>query len=164
VTTAPGSAIPKRSRSLLLSSTEYAGRVAGVGYSHVEIARTDVHVCSARRGSCSRMAVAKPCQLVWPAAVMWYTPLASSSTWRSPAGARRDAANTWAVAAAIMRLHVGAPTWSSTTRISARLRASSSIVRRKLRPRRPYTQLVLKIRKAPPASCSARSPASFVRP
>ena len=69
-----------------------------------------------------------------------------------------------AVAAAMVLAQGGAPIWSATIRNAGRSAPSLSIVGRKFLPRRPYTQLVRRIRCAHPVAAIARSPSSFVAP
>ena len=62
-----GSAMPKSCCSLRLSSTDHAGRLAGVGYSELGMASTDGTLASTPVASASaKIASAKPCQLVCP--------------------------------------------------------------------------------------------------
>src|SRR5208282_2334001 len=62
-----GSRNPKVFRNLPQSKTEYAGRLAGVGYSAVAIFSTTRHFRSAS-GIHSMMREANSCQFVWPLA------------------------------------------------------------------------------------------------
>ena len=114
-------------------SLEFAGRFALVGKSTVAIGIIRLHCNSTPRVRIPfTIAVANPCQLVSPPrATLTMPPRARSSSPGAPCAEYKVVA----IASAITRAEVGAPTWSATMRSSSRSLARRMIVLRKLAPR-----------------------------
>ncbi|MNN55848.1 hypothetical protein D3C81_1707460 [compost metagenome] len=103
------------------------------------------------------IAWARSYQLAPPLQLAWYSPAGPGL----PAAMRATSAVEAAARAAQL---VGLPSWSATTRTSARSRSRRCMVSRKLWPWRLYSQLLRRIRCGPPAAAMACSPLSLLCP
>src|SRR5688572_10529704 len=143
------------------SKAEKSGRVAGVGKSSLRPGSMVSTVCSERCGSLARICCAHSYREVYPLPAKWYIPHCS---WIRSYRFSWFRASSRPVISASMRAHVGLPTWSSTIFNILFLRAQPSTLLTKLLPRKLYTQLARKIKKASLACFIFSSPINLLFP